>query len=132
MVIRIQQYCEERDVPFLLVFNPIKNAVLQDKLAEGVNFNNDWKKEFFSILDENDVRYVDNTDLLREKSEAGETVFNQKYDAGHWNDLGAFYGVNNMLSALQEDFPVLKPNRQSEYAIEQSCCAQSPSSIGRG
>ncbi|MCR5173085.1 MAG: hypothetical protein K6C09_00440 [Oscillospiraceae bacterium] len=119
MAIRIQQYCEERDVPFLFVFNPIKNAVLQDKLAEGVNFNNDWKKEFFSILDENDVRYVDNTDLLREKSEAGETVFNQKYDAGHWNDLGAFYGVNNMLSALQEDFPVLKPNRQSEYAIEQ-------------
>ena len=23
-------------------------------------------------------------------------LFNKKYDAGHWNDLGAFYGTNNI------------------------------------
>lgn len=119
MVIRIYRYCQERDVPFLFVFQPIKNAVLRDKLADGVNFNNDWKKEFFRILDENDVPYVDNTDLLIEKTREGEVVFNQKYNAGHWNDLGAFYGVNNILNALAGDFPVLEPNRQDEYTVEQ-------------
>ena len=119
MVIRIYRYCQERNVPFLFVFQPIKNAVLRDKLDPGVNFNNDWKKEFFQILDENGVPYVDNTDLLIEKTREGEVVFNQKYNAGHWNDLGAFYGVNNMLSALVGDFPALQPNRQDEYTVEQ-------------
>lgn len=119
MVVRLQRYCDERDVPFLFVFNPIKNAVMQDKLAAGVNFNNEWKEEFFAILEENGVRYVDNTELLTRKTEEGEVVFNQKYNAGHWNDLGAFYGVNSMLSALESDFPALEPNRTDEFLVEE-------------
>ncbi len=119
MVIRIQRYCQERDVPFLFVFNPIKNAVLRDKLADGVNFNNDWKKEFFALLEENGVRCVDNTDLLIRKTREGEDVFNRQYNAGHWNDLGAFYGVNNMLGALEADYPALVQNERDEFTVEE-------------
>lgn len=63
--------------------------------------------------------YIDNTDLLIEKTAEGEAVFNRKYNAGHWNDLGAFYGVNHILSALQPDFPVLEQNRPDEFTVEQ-------------
>lgn len=119
MVVKIQTYCGERNVPFLFVFNPIKNAVLQDKLPAGVNYNNGWKTEFFRILEEAGVRYVDTTQMLVEKTRAGEAVFNRQYNAGHWNDLGAFYGVNEMLGALEEDFPALSANRREEFTVEQ-------------
>ena len=97
---KIQDYCTERNIPFVFIFDPNKTTVLQDELADGINFNNDWVQELFAVLDKNGVNYVDNTSLLKEKTEAGEDVFNKKYDPGHWNDLGAFYGVNNVLENL--------------------------------
>lgn len=66
-----------------------------------------------AALEERGVRCVDNTPLLVERSEAGEAVFNRKYDAGHWNGLGAFYGVNHMLEALSD--AGLRPNRLDEF-----------------
>ncbi len=119
MVVRTYRYCRDRDIPFLFVFEPVKNAVLRDKLSDGIIFNNGWKTEFFQILKGNGVPYIDNTDLLIEKTAEGEAVFNRKYNAGHWNDLGAFYGVNHILSALQPDFPVLEQNRPDEFTVEQ-------------
>lgn len=37
MVVQINDYCRQRDVPFLLAFEPSKTSVLSDKLPEGVN-----------------------------------------------------------------------------------------------
>ena len=97
MVEQIQLYCEERNVPFLFVFDPAKTSILQEELEEGWNYNNEWVARFKAELDKRGIHYIDNTDLLMEKTERGEVVFNKQYDAGHWNDLGAFYGVNHML-----------------------------------
>ena len=119
MVIAIERYCDERDVPFLFVFDPIKNAVIRDKLPDGIHFNNQWKEGFFSLLDEGGVRWVDTTEILTRKWNEGEKVFNPQYNAGHWNDLGAFYAVNEMLSALEDDFPALTPNELSEFSVRQ-------------
>ena len=105
MIEKIQDYCEARNVPFLFVFEPAKISVLQDELQEGINYNNDWVQDFMKELDRRDINYVDNTSLLKEKMEEGENVFNKKYNAGHWNDLGAFYGVNNVLDALKAWYP---------------------------
>lgn len=104
MVKQIQDYCTERDIPFLFVFEPAKPAVLSEYILDGINYDRTWVEHFFDALEERGVRYVDNTETLREKTEQGEVVFNQKYDAGHWNDLGAFYGTNAILAELQKDF----------------------------
>ena len=45
----------------------------------------------YEKLEEYGVNYITNEYVLKEKSET-EQVFNVKYDAGHWNDLGAFTG----------------------------------------
>lgn len=119
MVYEIQNYCEERGVPFVFVFNPAKTTVLSDKLADGINYNNEWVDMFFAKLDEYGVRYINNTDMLREKTESGEAVFNQKYNAGHWNDLGAYYGMNAVLSELQKDFPALHVNTPEDFSVTQ-------------
>lgn len=117
MIEKIQDYCEARNVPFLFVFEPAKISVLQDELQEGINYNNDWVQDFMKELDERDINYVDNTSLLKEKMEEGENVFNKKYNAGHWNDLGAFYGVNSVLEALKAWYPTIHINQKDEFDI---------------
>lgn len=117
MIARIQQYCEDRDVPFLFAFEPSKCTVLQDELESGTNYDNSWKDRFFEELDKRGVNYVDNTELLEEKTQAGEVVFNKQYDAGHWDDLGAFYGVNNILEHLKEQEPYVHINDIEEFDV---------------
>lgn len=115
MVAAIQTYCAERSVPFLFVFEPAKPAVLQEFLPDGINYDRTWVSDFLCALDERGVRYLDNTAVLQEKTAAGEDVFNRKYDANHWNDLGAYYGVNAMLKELQKDFPALHENQLNDF-----------------
>lgn len=119
MVVAINDYCRSREIPFVFVFEPIKNAVLREYLPEGVDFENGWVEEFLAVLEENGVTYVDNTQTLRERTEAGEAVFNRQYNAGHWNDLGAYYGVQAILQALQEDCPGVRLNGRDEFTVEQ-------------
>lgn len=119
MVKEIQDYCSERNVPFVFMFDPYKATVLQDKLPEGVNYDTEWVEKFMAALDERGVNYVNNANLLIEKTKAGEEVFNKKYNPGHWNDLGAFYGVNNVLESLQQFYPELHINSEDEYIISE-------------
>lgn len=70
-----------------------------------------------SKLDELGVNYLDNTDLLINKSETNQ-VFNIKYDAGHWNDTGAFFGINNIYAKLQEDGINVEFLDINDYKIE--------------
>ena len=119
MVKKIQTYCEERDIPFLFAFDPSKTSVLTQYLPRGVNYDNRWVNTFLQALDKRNINYVDNTALLIQKSLGGEAVFNQKFDAGHWNDLGAFYGVNNMLTALHDKVDAIHINRIDEFKISE-------------
>lgn len=119
MVKKIQDYCEERNVPFLFVFNPSKISVLSEHLPAGVAYDNTWVDQFMDALDVREINYISNMELLKEKNAAGEAVFNQKYDAGHWNDLGAYYGVNHLLEALKKDIPQIHLNELAEFQVSE-------------
>lgn len=119
MVKKFQDYCEERNVPFLFVFNPAKPAVLQEYIADGINYNREWVDLFFQALDERGVHYLDNTKILSDATREGIAVFNQKFDANHWNDLGAFYGTNAMLEEVKKDFPNVHVNTMEEIIISE-------------
>lgn len=105
MVKQIQDYCTARGVPFLFMFNPAKPAVLTEYIADGINYDRAWVTTFFEEMDKLGIRYVDNTRTLRDLTLSGEVVFNQKFDANHWNSLGAYYGTKAALSELKKDFP---------------------------
>lgn len=115
MVKALQDYCEERGVPFLFAVEPAKMTVLQDKLADGICYDNSWLPQMEEELDRLGVNYIDNTELLYEKTASGEMVFNKQYDAGHWNDLGAFYGTNHILEALSEIQDGVHVNTEDEF-----------------
>ncbi len=119
MVKKIQDYCEERGVPFLFVFNPAKPAVLTEYLLDGVNYNREWVDKFVKKLEDQKIHFIDNTDLLRKKQESGESVFNKKYDANHWNSLGAYYGTNAILENLKKQIPTVHVNKKEELEFNE-------------
>lgn len=114
MVKKVQDYCEERDIPFLFVFNPAKPAVMTEYIAEGINYHREWVDEFLKALEERGVHYLDNTKTLKMAKETGEVVFNQKYDANHWNDIGAYYGTNAILEEMKKDIPTVHVNTEDD------------------
>ncbi len=127
-VIRANQYLSDRDIEFMFVFNPSKSSVITDKLPEGILYENNWKDTLLSNIGKQGVNYVDNTDLMILKTKEGEEVFNRKYNAGHWNDLGAYYGVNNLLKKLNSMNINVKPHDLSEYKVEQKLNTSLPAS----
>lgn len=116
MVLKMQEYCESRGTRFYFMFDPEKISVYREYLPKGVVYNDDWVVEFLQALDDRGVRYVDNWSLLRELGQK-EQVFNVQYNAGHWNDLGCFYGMNNLFSQMHEDFPEVRELTFEDFEI---------------
>lgn len=119
MVKEIENYCKERNIPFVFVFDPAKPAVLSEYVAKGTNYSRAWAEEFLKTIDEYGINYVDNTVTLKNAYNQGEVVFNKKYDANHWNDLGAYYGVNAILNNLKTQMPNIHINTLDEFDITQ-------------
>ena len=115
-VLKMREYCGSRGVPFYFVFNPEKISVYRDYLPSGVNYTDEWVDHFLASLEENGVTVVDNRKLLSDLSKT-EQVFNRQYDAGHWNDLGCYYGTNNLWRAMQEYFPETGEYTQDDFEI---------------
>lgn len=113
---QIQDYCEKRDVPFIYCINPSKTTVYNEFLPKGYKYANEFLKELYNDLEKYDVNYISNVELLTEKAES-EQVYNIKYDAGHWNDLGQFYGTNHLLSKVSEYYPEVRPHDFEEFDI---------------
>ena len=111
---KIQIYCEEREIPFYFVFNPEKTYVYSEYLPKGVNYNRYWVDRLMSDLDELGVNYIDNSNFLKEKAKK-EFVFNKKYDAGHWNDLGAFLAMNNVYEKISHDNSKISVLKEAQY-----------------
>ena len=116
MVLKMQEYCEDRGTHFYFVFNPEKASVLREQTSKGEHYDDSWVDEMLQDMDKLGINYVDNKELLTRKS-LEEEVFNRKYDAGHWNDLGCFYGTNNLLLRIHEDYPEVTELDADEFDI---------------
>lgn len=113
---KMQDYCESRGIGFYFAFEPEKASVMRDYLPEGVNYDDSWVDQMLAYMDSMGVHYIDNKSCLIEKSKT-EQVFNVQYDAGHWNDLGCFYGTSNIFSRIHQDYPEVTELQRDEYII---------------
>ncbi|MFR3482206.1 MAG: alginate O-acetyltransferase AlgX-related protein [Clostridia bacterium] len=113
-LLQLQTYCDERNIPFIFWLNPAKTTVYSNYLPDGYNFTGKFLRDLLQRLDEAGINYVNTTDVLMQKKES-EQVFNVKYDAGHWNDLGAFYGTNAILDKISEFFPSVRSNTFDDF-----------------
>ena len=112
----VAKYIESRGAKFYVVLNPEKTSVYTEKLPEGVHYNRLWLDTLEEKLTESNINWIDNVDVLKEKSKS-EMVYNKQYDAGHWNDTGAFYGTNNILDFISKDFPNVHPHSKDDFTI---------------
>ncbi len=115
---KVQQYCTDRDVPFLYCINPSKTTVYNRYLPAGYTYRNDFLENLYESLERYGIHYISNVELLTDKSMT-EQVYNVKYDAGHWNDLGCFYGTNHILGEISKNFPAVKPHTKEDFEIFQ-------------
>jgi len=103
---KIQNYCKERNTDFLYCINPPKTAVYHEYLPNGVDYKNVRFGYLKQLMDQKEISYIDNTQALIEAKKTTQ-VFNQKFDAGHWNDAGAFVGFQNIINTLQTNHPTI-------------------------
>lgn len=113
---QVQDFCEQRGTDFMYCLNPSKSTVYPEHLPKGYIYSDRWLNTLYEKLDAYGVHYVSNAEVLRERA-ATEQVYNKKFDAAHWNDLGAFYGTNNILQAMAQDWPAIRPLELSDFDI---------------
>lgn len=114
---QIQDYCEQRGAKFIYERNPSKPSVYTRYLPAGYKYKAYFYTYMSEKLDEYGVRYVDNVKYLREKSKTVQ-VFDKKYDAGHWNAWGTFYGTNNLLAEIAKDYPTVQKHELFDFEID--------------
>lgn len=112
----IKDYVESKGKKFYVLIDPEKTSVYTEQLPKGTNYNRNQIELIEKDLKDYGVNFIDNTEELKNRSKT-EMVYNQKYDAGHWNDLGAFYGVNNLLSLIHKDFPSVNPHKKDDFEV---------------
>ena len=110
---RIQDYCEARNIEFYFMLEPSKTSIVKDSLPIGLNYNTDWIDEFVLKANEKGINFVDNYTYFNSIKD-DVILYNKVYDTYHWNDTGAFYGINNLLSTMG-----LEENKLSDYEIIQ-------------
>lgn len=113
---KMQQYCIENEIDFLYCINPNKTIIYKDYLPEGANLTFERQNTLVQLLDKHNINYMDNTQLLAEAAKNTQ-VFNVKFDAGHWNETGAFIGMNNILKTLSQKHPEITVNDESDFTI---------------
>ncbi|MDO4813709.1 MAG: hypothetical protein Q3988_01315 [Gemella sp.] len=114
---RMRDYVESQGGQFYLMINPEKKSVYKEYLPQGFNYNRKWIEEFERGLDSKEIKYIDTTNLLREKSKT-QDVYNKKYDAGHWNDWGAYHGLNGLLKMISKDFSTVREVDLSNFEVK--------------
>ena len=117
-VSNMQNYVREKGSYFLFVINPTKVSVYSEYLKSGYNFENYRINYLKNKLNELNINYIDNTDFLKECSKT-QKVFNKKYDAGHWNDTGAFLGFTNIYNKLISDGIKIDNLNLDDYIIKE-------------
>lgn len=113
---QVQDFCEQRGTDFMYCLNPSKSTVYPEYLPKGYVYSDRWLNTLYEKLEAYGVHYVSNAEVLHERA-ATEQVYNKKFDAAHWNDLGAFYGTNNLLQSMAQDWPAIRPLELSDFDI---------------
>ncbi|MEH7112260.1 hypothetical protein V7124_07740 [Neobacillus niacini] len=114
----LQDYCEERNVPFIYMLIPSKTTVYEDKLPSGFAYDNSRIELLIQELNRLEVNYLYTADPLIERRKT-EEVFNVQYDAGHWNEYGAHYSTSLLFDRIKEYYPDIKFAKRDDYEITQ-------------
>ena len=95
-----------RGAGFYYLLIPDKKTVYPEHMPDGLNRFGDVSltDQVLQSLSRTDVNVVFLYDAFMEAKQHDQ-IFDIKYDAGHWNDLGAFYGLRELFGRMKSDYP---------------------------
>ena len=115
-ILKLQNYCTDRNIKFLYAVEPSKATVYPEYLPNGVNYENASLNYFIELLNKKNINYIYTGDALINAKEKYQ-VFDKKYDANHWNETGAIVGISAILDKLNKMDPTIDKFDINNYTI---------------
>ena len=108
----------DRGVDFYYLLIPDKKTVYSEYFPSGCNVLGDVSRtdQVLAELQKTDVNWFFPLELMLEAKKT-QSMANPKYDAGHWNENGAFVVLQALIERMREQHPELPPLRLEEFEI---------------
>ncbi len=115
---KIQKFCEQNDKTFLYLVLPDKKTVYPEYFPKTINVINETSRtdQVLAALERHDIRYYWAKDTMLEGKKT-MAVNNVKYDAGHWNENGAFLVLRQMYELLRVKHPEIEPLKLEQFEV---------------
>lgn len=117
-ILSISDYLDKQGILFLYILAPDKKTVYSEYFPSSININGDTSRTdlWLDALNKRSIRYIYPIEqFLRAKEQ--EQIYNVKFDAGHWNENGAFIGHSLITKELKKDFPIINLLNKNDYNI---------------
>lgn len=114
----ISNFCKSRGSMFLFYLCPNKETIYPEFCPDGYNINSQLGRteQILEKLEVNGVPYLYPKDLFMKLKDT-EQIYNKKYDAGHWNMKGTFYGQKEAVAYLNRMFPAMGELEETEFLV---------------
>ena len=89
------EYLKEKNILFVFMICPDKKNIYGEYFPDYIHVNEKEESTLELLakkLDKAEVPYVIPVEEFQEKAKTVQ-IYNKKYDSAHWNDFGAFYGM---------------------------------------
>lgn len=115
----LQKIAEENDIYFQYVLCIDKKTIYPEYYPNGVNVSENISRtqEILTELEEKNVNYLYAKKCMEDAKNSGIEVYNRKYDAGHWNDHGAFLLSQEIFKILVKKFENLEMLSIEDYMV---------------
>ena len=116
---KTNDYLESRNIKFLYFLAPDKKSIYPEYFPKSIHVKDDETSviEYMnSRLASSDIEYViPYEELLKAKED--KVIYNQKYDATHWNEFGSMIGQKLLDQHVQAWFDDVRPLDESDYSL---------------
>lgn len=114
----LNDFCKKQGSEFLFYLCPNKETIYPEFCPDGYRVNDqpNRSERILEKLKGNEVPFLYPKDMFLELKNT-EQIYNKKYDAGHWNMKGSFYGQREVLKYFNKTFPQMKKLEENEFVV---------------
>lgn len=115
----LSEIAEESGAQYLYVLCVDKKTIYPEYFVKGLNPSDGVSRTdvLLEEISKTGINYLCARETLLEAKESGVQVYNQKYDAGHWNEDGAFLVCQEIYDRLREHDPRIPMLSKEDYNI---------------
>lgn len=112
-------YLESRNIKFLYFLAPDKKSIYPEYFPKSIHVKEDEESVISYMtnrLKNSDIEYVIPYEELMHAKD-NQVIYNQKYDATHWNEFGSMIGQKLLDNHVQNWFDDVKPLSEDDYTL---------------